>query len=242
MREYRVKAGDTPALIAARYAGCPKCAIDLVAANPHKPAGIMPNGFKTFKSLTVDEKIALPDKWFDGTLDKLPPSYFAALPYADGTTRGTLGDIYGTLGASYSAALMSAAQGALAAINADPNHCASVAVPGTPVNSAVHAFKVAWNASQTPPVPINTGKYEGPTAIALAKVLGAAPTACDGVVPVPTAAPVPAKAPLSTGSVVGIGLLVAGAVGGAAYLATHHKPTRRKVRRVYRHARRRLGR
>jgi len=238
MRMYTVQAGDSPAKIAAVHAGCPKCAADLVPANPHKEATVLPNGFTTFKNLRAGEKIALPDKWFNGTLDALPPAYFAALPYPDGKTRGTLA---GTLGAGYSAALISAATAAAAALNADPNRCVSVATVGSPVNSAVHAFKAAWNASQQPAVPINTGKYESPTAAALAQVLGTAPPACDAIGPaVPATPAAAAKKPLSTGAVVGIGLLVAGAVGGAAYY--FHKPTRRSVHRVYRRARRRIGR
>lgn len=236
-REYTVRQGDSPALIAARHAGCPKCAADLVPANPHKAATVLPNGFTTFKELRAGEKIALPDKWFDGTLEGLPPAYFLALPSADGRTRGTLA---GTLGAGFGAALVSAANAAAAALNADPKYCVSVSSVGSPVNSAVHAFKVAWNASQSTQVPINTGNYEMPTAAALAQVIGSSPYACDALIPVPSSTPTSTKTPLSTGAVVGIGLLVAGAVGGAAYFL--HKPTRRKVHRVYRRARRRLGR
>ena len=93
MREYVVREGDTPARIAARddMAGCPKCARDLVAANAHKEAVVHPNGFVSFRELRVGEKLNLPDKWFDGSLDKLPKSYFAALPHPDGVTPSGLG-------------------------------------------------------------------------------------------------------------------------------------------------------
>jgi hypothetical protein len=69
-------------------AGCPKCAIDLVRANPHKPTVVYPNGFVTFQSLRVGEILDLPEKWFSREFDQLPPSYFAALPSADGMTPG----------------------------------------------------------------------------------------------------------------------------------------------------------
>ena len=75
-------------------AGCPRCSRDLVAVNAHKPAVTKPNGFRTFRDLRVGEKLNLPDSWFDGTLDRMPASYFAALPHHDGVTAGVgaLGD------------------------------------------------------------------------------------------------------------------------------------------------------
>jgi hypothetical protein len=91
MKTYVVQPGDSPASIAAKpeMAGCPKCARDLVLiANPHKETVTFPNGFVTFKELHVGEVLNLPDKWFNGELDQMPPSYFAALPYADGVTPG----------------------------------------------------------------------------------------------------------------------------------------------------------
>ena len=90
MRTYVVRPGDSPASIAARdeHAGCPKCAIDLVDANPHKPAQHLANGYRTFKELRVGETLNLPDKWFDGRHDALPPSYFKSLASPDGVTRG----------------------------------------------------------------------------------------------------------------------------------------------------------
>ena len=91
MRQYVVQAGDSPAKIAAQHAGCPKCARDLIAANPQKKAVTYPNGFVTFTDLRAGETLNLPDKWFSAEFDALPPSYFKALPHADGVTRG-LGD------------------------------------------------------------------------------------------------------------------------------------------------------
>src|SRR6516165_3242049 len=91
MRQYVVHPGDSPATIGIAYAGCPKCAVDLIKANPHKSTRTLPNGFKTFTSLGVGEVLNLPDKWLDGTLDTRPKAYFLALPYADGITPSTLG-------------------------------------------------------------------------------------------------------------------------------------------------------
>ena len=82
MRQYVVQPGDSPAKIASRsdMAGCPKCAADLVAANPQKQAVRYPNGFVTFKDLHVGEVLNIPDKWSNGTLDALPKAYFDNLP------------------------------------------------------------------------------------------------------------------------------------------------------------------
>ena len=101
MRTYIVKPGDTPAKIAIEFAGCPKCARDLVLANPEKTRVVYPNGFLSFRDLRSGERIFLPDKWFSESFDRLPKAYFAALPYADGVTPGVgdpgiLGD-YATL-------------------------------------------------------------------------------------------------------------------------------------------------
>jgi hypothetical protein len=80
MQTYVVQPGDSPARIATRFAGCPKCVVDLVAANPHKPSRTYPNGFRTFDTLRVGERLLLPRKWFDGTLDRMPRIYFDRLP------------------------------------------------------------------------------------------------------------------------------------------------------------------
>lgn len=84
MRAYTVQPGDSPAKIAIAFAGCPKCARDLLAANPGKPTRRYPNGYETFTSLDVGERLQLPERWFDGTLDAQPAEYFAALPSVDG--------------------------------------------------------------------------------------------------------------------------------------------------------------
>lgn len=228
MRVYEVRPGDSPASIAAQdaMAGCPKCSIDLVRANPHKETVVYPNGFLSFKELRAGEKLILPEKWFDGTLDRLPVEYFAALPYADGVTRGKPAS-HGVGAPPYSAELVAAAKQADAALAADDNYCASVARVGSAVNVAVHAFKLAWNATQSPPVPINTGNYELPTGDALYLVLGEAfePCAARTTTTVRTPSkiqppPQPQKKGISAGQVVGVALVGAGAVAGAIYLAT----------------------
>jgi len=61
----------------------------------------MPNGFITFRDpLCVGEVLNIPTKWNDGTLDRLPKSYFELLPHYDGVTPvGTAGiGLSGTLG------------------------------------------------------------------------------------------------------------------------------------------------
>jgi hypothetical protein len=130
--------------------------------------------------------------------------------------------------------LTAAARAAAAAIAADPNYCTSVIHPGSPVNSAVHRFKLAWNASQSPKVPVGTGTYEVATTIALGQVLGQAPSACGaGQRPVPAPKPPPPLTPKEqealtstptrgwSRSAVAAGVAVlAAAAGGVAYLAT----------------------
>lgn len=344
-------------------AGCPKCAVDLVRANPHKEFFTHPNGFVSFKELRAGEELNLPDKWFNGELDSRPKRYFEALPSHDGRTPSKLGlaaagvlSDYATLDSAsasvaalaqmsdqlfsdsvdatialinqsvtearssanptaagyvqdtmaslawartsaagmaaaleagdktaaaearpaiqnvlstavgsarlalqafysnaqpastpvpFPAAVTAAAQTVAAAVSSDTNYCASVAQSGSAVNAAVHAFKTAWNASQSPKVPVGTGNYEQATADALTRVLGTAPAACGArEVPslsVPTSPtsstalrPPKEEKGISTGAIIGLGLLGAGAVGGAIYLATRDAPSRRRprVRRV----------
>jgi len=360
VRPYTVQAGDSPAGLASTHAGCPKCARDLVTANPHKPTVVYPNGFISFAEFRAGEKINLPTKWFDGTLDTRPAKYFAALPYADGVTPSTLGDAaVGILGdfsnldaattavsvldtlddetfthaadnaanlidgavsvadgdsaaassryardthtatavarqrlvdmraaldvgdqagakdARYdvrsalvsavgsarlslqafyggsttpapqppsSNVLVSAAQAAANAIGADTSYCTSVASAGSAVNSAVHAFKTAWNASGQSPLPINTGNYEQSVANAIASLVGTAPPGCGSratpspqpqqptpqpVNPNLVAVTVPTKQGLSRGEIFGLSLIGATAAGGAIYLATR-KPRKRR--------------
>lgn len=240
MRTYVVQPGDTPASIAAQddHAGCPKCSVDLIAANPHKPTRTLPNGYVTFRELRAEETLNLPDKWFDGTLDRLPKSYFAALPHPNGVTPGKQTGV----GAAFPPELVAAAQLVDAAIDASTGYCDDVARPGTPVNSAVHAFKVAWNATQPDKIPINTGNYETPTAEAVGRVLGTSfePCTAEDAVharnywaaqvaqrPAQTT-PVPITVPrqesrLSVGDMVGYGLLSASVLGGGLYLATRKR-------------------
>ncbi len=393
MREYVVQAGDTPASIAARddMAGCPKCSVDLIHANPHKPTVRYKNGFETFRELRAGEKLRLPTKWFDGTLDLRPKAYFSALAHPDGSTPGVgapnvlndyavldaaaaqvgalaalsdqpfnyavevaatavdsaVGQIgngdtvptvyaapyaqevrkytalarqrnaelkaaivagddqaafkvrsdilhdlssaltsaqlalqafYGDAGSPpevvvdigpatidptpqvdvtigpatidpvpvLPASVIAVAQAAANAIGANANYCASVAQAGSVVNSAVHAFKTAWNAANpSSPVPVGTGTYEQATADAIKRVIGHSPVACGRAaavpaLPAPTIAPpaapplvVPSQAPkpgIGVAGVLGLGLLGAGAVGGVIYLAA--KSPRHRVRRV----------
>jgi peptidoglycan hydrolase-like protein with peptidoglycan-binding domain len=104
------------------------------------------------------------------------------------------------------ASLAMAAGAAYTALNQDPNYCTSVARAGTPVNTAVHNFKAAWNAAypgQT--VPIGTGKYEPSVSAALSSALGgvAVPAGCGaGAAPQPSPAAAPsAPAPMPAPSV-----------------------------------------
>lgn len=391
MHTHVVQAGESPSSIAINYVGCPKCSRDLIEANPHKPAVVHPNGYISFKDLREGEKLKLPGKWFDGSLDSRPTAYFAALPYHDGVTPGkfgvgapnvlndyaaldaagvkvgalaALGDqafaaavngaadavdvsvreigegtttptvyaapyardartatakarqynatvldaaiaagdaqeafqarteilknlssalgsarlalqaFYGDAGdggapqpvapapqptpeiqvdigpatidptLTSPAVVTAAAQAAVSAMGADANYCTSVARPGSAVNSAVHAFKTAWNAANpNNPVPIGTSTYEQATADAIMRAVGHAPVAC-GASAVPSAspgatptapslvAPEPSKG-IGVAGILGLGLLGAGAVGGVIYYATS-KPVapRRRVRRV----------
>lgn len=118
-------------------AGCPKCAIDLVLANPHKPTVVHPNGFKTFREMTVGERLVLPEKWFDGTLDDRPPAYFAALPYHDGMTPSTLGDAAAGVLADYASIDAIVAQiSALPQLN-DQEFATTATVLGNMIDQAV---------------------------------------------------------------------------------------------------------
>jgi hypothetical protein len=244
VRTYVVRPGDSPAKIASRddMAGCPKCGgIDFVRANPHKEFVVHPNGFTTFKEIRVGERLNLPEKWFDGTMDRLPKSYFESLPYADGVTPGKGVGV----GAPPSEALVSAARAVDAALQADNDagidYCVTVARPGTAANSTVHAFKLLWNATQSPPVPINTGNYEPQVAKALQFAMNEweswdpcpVRTSSPSLQPKPLPTPAPvvqsAKKSLSTGEIFGLGLVGASAVGGAIYLATR-RPRRRRRR------------
>jgi len=174
-----------------------------------------------------------------------------ALSTALGTARSAILAHYPSAAPAPAApALLSAAKSAAAALAADPNYCTSVGHPGTPVNAAVHRFKLAWNASQTPKVPVGTGTYEVATTVALAQVLGAAPSACGAggrPVPAPKAPPPEKKeaaaavtAPEEEPSgwpwgTIALGAAVAAAAGGIAWIATRPSPERRApvTRREY---------
>lgn len=143
---------------------------------------------------------------------------------------------------SASSGLQTAAKAAVAALSADPNYCTSVTHPGTPVNAAVHRFKTAWNASQSPKVPVGTGTYEVATVVALAQIAGSAPSACGaGQRPVPTPKPPPASKQIVPSSAASdddgfpwgwtvVTVLGVAAAGGIAYAATR-KPTRTSAAR-----------
>lgn len=135
MQVYTVQPGDSPARIAIKYAGCPKCAVDLVHANPHKRAVRYPNGFLTFQSLVPGERLWLPDEWLNGIHDARPPSYFAALPYADGVTRGRLGSP-GTL-SDYAALEAASSQVAAMAAMDDQSFSNAVGDAGTAINNSI---------------------------------------------------------------------------------------------------------
>jgi len=77
------------------------------------------------------------------------------------------------------------AQAAIAAANAitgDSAACSNVSKTGTSVNTAVHAFKVAWNAAGQSPQLAYNGQYDAACASALGTALQGtgigAPTAC----------------------------------------------------------------
>jgi hypothetical protein len=134
-----------------------------------------------------------------------------------------MNQIYGyRLGAGQSPTdLQSLGGDVMTAFAADPNGCSNVCVNGTAVNSAVHAFKVAWNQTGwgVDPVPAGTatlpgadafanfgpldhnGQYDDACATAIAAtgltgVLGGCSTPCNAG-PAPTAQPtgVPTLAP-----------------------------------------------
>lgn len=88
MHTHIVKAGESPASIAIKYAGCPKCSRDLISENTHKRVVVHPNGYISFAGMREGEELKLPDKWFNGELDSRPRSYFSALPHHDGVTMG----------------------------------------------------------------------------------------------------------------------------------------------------------
>lgn len=137
MRQYTVRPGDSPATIAAEHAGCPRCAKDLVRANPHKPTVVHPNGYETFVELVENETLNLPDKWFSAEFEALPPVYFAALPAADGVTPSRLGDLAGGVLGDFATLENAAAQlGSLASMG-DADFAANVDAVAATLDQAV---------------------------------------------------------------------------------------------------------
>lgn len=107
-----------------------------------------------------------------------------------------------TAASSSSPSLAIAASAAVAALVADPGYCTSVKKSGTPVNTAIHNFKAAWNAANPrSPVPINTGNYEPSVASALSSALMGTPVppGCGAAAAPP--APTPAAMPVSVPAV-----------------------------------------
>lgn len=149
--EYVVQDGDSPEIISRRL-GVPFH--ELIRANPHKTLRHVGRGVHTWHTLKRGERLRVP---------------------AHRKKRGQLG-----LAAVESAGLVSLATVAVAALNADPNHCDSVRRPGSAVNKTVHEFKKAWNAANPEKkVPIGTGKYEQSVADALNTITsGMAPAGC----------------------------------------------------------------
>ena len=136
MRVYEVRPGDSPAKIAIEHAGCPKCARDLVLANPHKESVRHPNGFLSFRDLRAGERLWLPDKWFSAEFDRLPPAYFKALPSADGVTPSTLGDAAAGVLGDFAALDAAGAKLAALASMTDAQFNAAVGDVGTAIDAA----------------------------------------------------------------------------------------------------------
>lgn len=149
MHTHVVQAGETPASIAISYAGCPKCSRDLISANRHKPTVTHPNGYVSFAELREGERLNLPSKWFDGSLDGLPTAYFAALPYHDGVTPGKFGVGTPNVLNDYAALdVASAKVGALAALG-DQAFAAAVNSAADAVDASVREI---GNATTVPTV------------------------------------------------------------------------------------------
>jgi len=169
-------------------------------------------------------------------------------------TAGSVSDAVGACqqeasggGGGGGAGLATLASNAISALNADiNNYCADVAVPGSAVNSAVHAFKAAWNAANPGnQVPINTGNYEPSVAAALNSLSAGAPPGCSGGHgPGPSPGPGPGPSPSTPAASINL-LILGGAaaaavaiVGGAWWLkkhkgkrvVVHHRGLRRRRR------------
>ena len=136
-----------------------------------------------------------PGQLMKATITGLGAVHFTRDPKGVALVHGPVG--LGPAAASdlQNAAWDAASTAAAAIANDSSNYCTSVGQTGSPVNSAVHAFKVAWNAWQTaevsPPnlVPVGTGKFEPSVSAAMASLIGTAPTGCSGGVSPPPPPP-----------------------------------------------------
>jgi len=83
--------------------------------------------------------------------------------------------------------VVTAAQNAVNAIQADSNYCSSVKSSGSAVNSAVHAFKEAWNAANPSGQLAINGQFDAATAGAISEALGSTgtPSSCGSTPPPP---------------------------------------------------------
>lgn len=136
------------------------------------------------------------------------PSWWAPKGQSNCTTAAAPRPAATTAPSSGVSSLLLAANAARAALAADPGYCTSVKKSGTPVNTAIHNFKTAWNsANPNNKVPINTGNYEQSVADALSSVIGqTAPPGCGAgaAAPTPSASVSPASAPAAVQMLLGI--------------------------------------
>jgi len=129
-------------------------------------------------------------------------------------------------------AAIDAANAAVAAMNADANYCSTVCQSGSAVNTAVHAFKVAWNQYQqsqpSPTVLPFNGQYDQTTEAAIISLGISPPPQCTstcstgggGPTPTPqppTPAPTPTTSSSSNGALVAGAILVGGGIVAVAY-------------------------
>jgi hypothetical protein len=106
-----------------------------------------PNGYVTFEMMREGEKLNLPEKWFDGTLDHRAPAYFSALPYADGTTPSPLG--LAAAGVLNDYAALDAATTQVNALSSmgDAEFVAAVPAAALQIHSAVNEARSGSNAA-----------------------------------------------------------------------------------------------
>ena len=169
MRVYTVQAGDSPASIAAKLAGCPKCAVDLVAANRARPTIVYPNGYETFVDLTEGDTLALPEKWFDGSLDRAASDYFLRLPSVDGRTGGALAGLPGINAVAQLGLTTANATGATGAAFTFASDTINSALPAGTGTALATGLAVAGGASHLTPAQIT--QYGVAAADAIAGVI-----------------------------------------------------------------------